>query len=205
MANSNQEQQDCQRIIDFIQGLSMSTDQYQSLFAPDKQAHRLLAFFWMYRLHFPRSYRQWPPSARLLAMFEKKFDAYEGGTYDPTPFLQEHQRLLPRSLSKEHPYPWHLEEDARLVREAEKDRQELDTWVRKQIRSASVDEETHLSRTLSQLHSVPFGWHDFLSFVRGEWENAEVRILQSNHSFVVAQHTVYKQLRDQLVKMGRLA
>ncbi|SRR5712692_3153337 len=138
MTNTTQpEQQECQQVIDFLEGLYVPAGQYQSLvsatpplFLPENQAHRLLAFFWIHRLHFPTSYRQWPLSDRLLAMFEGKQDAYESGAYDPTPFLQEHQRLLPRSLSREHPYPWHLDEDVRLVREAEQDRQILDTWVR---------------------------------------------------------------------------
>ena len=219
MVNDNQEQQECQQIIDFLNGLYIERGHYQSLvattpplFAPDKQAHRLLAYFWIHRLHFPEPYRQWPPSARLLAMFEGKLDAYQDGMYDPLPFLQEHQRLLPRSLSGEHPYPWHLEEDGRLIQEAEEDRQTLDAWVRKQIGQArrqtdlrTVDEETHLSRILSQLNCIPFQWRDFHDFVRREWEEAEVHILRTDHPFIVAQHTVYKHLREQLATMGRLS
>lgn len=207
-----QQQQECQQIVDFLLGLYSQTEQYQALvattpalFAPEGEAHRLLAYFWIYRFHFPPSYRQWPPSPRLLAMFEGKSDEFEVGGYDPEPFLREHQRLLPRSLSSDHPYPWHLAEDERLVREAEEDRQALWGWVCEQRRGASVDEQNHLGRVQGQLGGVPFRWREFLHFVQREWRDAETRVLSSDHGYIVAQHAIYQRLREQLARMGRLA
>ncbi len=68
----------------------------------------------------------------------------------------------------------------------------------------TVGEKIHLSRMLSRLNGIPFRWPDFLTFVQDEWEQAETRLLQTDHSFIVAQHTVYQALRAQLAAMGRL-